>query len=206
VFRVNGPDMTPLRISDVMRQLMATASQEPTITIGRILQIFGVRGFAFLILILSLLNIVIFMIPFSSILFGVPMVILAAQIVLGLHAPIFPLALRHQTVKRETLMGGLSKSIYGIESIEHYIKPRLMFLTHPALDRVHGGFALLMAALVTMPIPVLNVPPSIALALLAIGMLRRDGIFIGLAYAGGCWCLWIFKSLGHYAHLLTGSS
>ncbi|MFY9288104.1 MAG: exopolysaccharide biosynthesis protein [Alphaproteobacteria bacterium] len=194
----------PPRISDVMRGLMESASTESSVTIGHILQAFGVRGFAFLFLMLSLLNIVIFMVPLISILFGLPMVILAVQIVLGLRAPIFPLLIRKQSIHREALMQGLARSIYGVQKIERYIKPRLMFLTHPVLDRVHGIATLMMAAMVSMPIPVFNVPPSIAIMFIALGLLERDGIFIIIGYGIGFWCLWLFQSIGHYAHTLTG--
>jgi len=193
----------PQRISDIMRQLMDTAATEGTVTVGYLLHMFGVRGFAFLLLMLSLLNIVIFMVPFISILFGLPMVILAVQMVLGLHAPIFPQVTRRQTIQRVALTQGLQRALYGVEKIENYIKPRLMFLTHPFFNRVHGMLALILAVMVTLPIPLFNVPPSIGLALLAIGMLQRDGIFILLAYTVGFWCLILFKSLGHIAHALT---
>ena len=187
-------------ISDLIRQLIATPSDEDRVTIGYILQLFGVRGFAFLLLMLSLLNVVIFMIPFSSFLFGLPMVILSVQMVLGFKAPIFPYVIRRQTIPRAALMQGLQRALYGMEKVERYIKPRWMFLTHPSLDRVHGLLALIMAILVTLPIPLFNIPPSLGLGMLAIGMLQRDGLFIVLAYAIGVWCFLLFRSLGHLAH------
>jgi len=192
------------RISDLMRQLKDTAAHEESISVGHILQVFGVRGFAFLLLMLALLNIVIFMVPGISVLFGLPMVVLAAQMVLGFRAPVFPRFIRRRTIQRATLLQGIDRAIYGVEKIERYIKPRLMFLTHPYLYRLHGLIALIMAVMVALPIPVFNVPPSFGLAFLAIGLLERDGVFILLGYAVGAWCLWLFKSLSHFAHSLTG--
>ncbi len=178
---------------------MDKAAKEESVSIGSILHLFGVRGFAFLLLMLALLNIVIFMVPFISILFGLPMVILAAQMVLGFHAPIFPAFIRRLTIQRGPLMQGLDRALYGVEKIERYIKPRFLFLTHPALTRMHGLVALIMAVMVVLPIPLFNVPPSVGLAFLAIGMLERDGIFILIAYAIGTGCLFLFKSLSHFA-------
>jgi hypothetical protein len=135
------------------------------------------------------------------------MVILAAQMVLGFHAPVFPAFIRRQTIQREALVKGLDRALYGVEKIERYIKPRALFLTHPALNRLHGLAALVMAVMVTLPIPLVNVPPSVGLAFLAIGMLQRDGIFILLAYVIGMGCLLLFKSLlGHITHSVAGSS
>jgi hypothetical protein len=193
----------PNRISDILRRLRDTAAHGDTVSVGHILHIFGMRGFAFLLLTLALLNIVIFMVPFVSLLFGLPMVILAAQMVLGVQTPIFPSALRHRTVPAAALTRGLSVAIEGLEKIERYIKPRLGFLSAPELYRVHGFVAMVLAVMVTLPIPVVNVPPSIALALLGIGMLQRDGYFVIGAYAIGWWCLVLFRSLSHIAHVLT---
>lgn len=178
---------------------MDKASNEESITFGTILHMFGVRGFAFLLLILSLLNIVIFMIPFSSILFGLPMVILSSQMIIGFHAPIFPAFLRRRTVQRDTVKAGLERAVYGVMKIEKYIRPRATFLTHPPLIRLHGLLALMLAMMVTLPVPLFNVPPAVGLALLAIGILERDGMFVVLAYAIGFGCLFLFKSLSHLA-------
>lgn len=194
-----SPPTSPQCISEIIRLLQDKTAQEQTISVGTILHMFGLRGFAFLLLMLALLNIVIFMIPFSSILFGLPMVILSAQIVLGLREPIFPGFLRRRTFRREALRLGLARALYGIVKIEHYIKPRYTLLTHPGFTRLHGVLALMLAVMVTLPIPLFNVPPSLGIAFLAIGLLQRDGVFIMLAYAVGAICLMLFRSLGHIA-------
>lgn len=186
--------------------LMDKATHEESVSVGSILHLFGVRGFAFLLLMLALLNIVIFIVPFISVLFGLPMVILSVQMVLGFHAPIFPAFIRRQMIQREALVQGVGRAVYGVEKIEHYIKPRGLFLTHPKLTRLHGLVALAMSVMVILPIPLFNVPPSVGLVFLAIGMLERDGFFILLAYIIGGVCLCLFKSLlGHIAHSMANS-
>jgi hypothetical protein len=182
---------------------MADAMHQEHVSIGHILQVFGTRGFAFLLLMLSLLNIVIFMVPLISLLFGIPMIILAAQLVIGLPAPVFPLVVQQRTIPRDALVQGLERAMAITNKTERYIRPRLRFLSLPAIDRVHGLFALVMAIMVAIPIPLFNVPPSVALALLAVGMLEKDGVFIILAYGVGAWCLVLFESLDRVAHSLN---
>lgn len=186
-----------------MRSLLGRVSDNENVRVGTILQALGVQGFAFLILTLSLLNIFIFMVPFLSLLFGIPMIILSGQMVVGLHTPIFPRLIRYRTIPSPIVVKGLNQTIHGMEKIERYIKPRLSFLSSPRLERFHGMTALILSIMVSIPIPFFNIPPSLALALLAIGLLERDGFFIVLAYSLGFWCLILFKSLGHIAHALT---
>ena len=146
------------------------------------------------------------MVPLISIIFGLPMIILSAQMVVGMRTPIFPKFIRNQTIQREVLVQGIGKCVRGLETIERYIKPRFALLSYPILDRVHGLMALTMAILVTLPIPLFNILPSLALAILAVGLLQRDGLLISAAYAVAAWCLILFKSLGHLAHHLTTAS
>ena len=190
----------PDKISDLLRRLSHLAAAEDAVTVGRILHFAGLRGFACLLLVLATLNVVIFMVPFLSLFLGLPMVILAVQMVIGLHAPIFPRVLRRQKIRREPLLHGLKRAIPGMEKIEHYIKPRLTFLLAPLAMRLHALTAMVLAMMITLPIPVVNVPPSIVLILLSIGILQRDGLFVIASYTGTIWCLLLFRSLSHILH------
>ena len=173
------------------------------VTVGHMLILFGVRGFAFLIFVLALMNIVIFMVPGLSLVFGLPMVILAVQMVLGFRTPLFPSFIRARTVSRAVLTHGLDLGIRGMGRVEHLIKPRFGFLAEHHMDRIHSLLALLMAVLMAIPIPLLNLAPSFGLIVLALGMMQRDGLFISGAYAIALWSLWLFGSLGHVAHTLV---
>ena len=189
----------PHKVTELLRHLLDETAEVQHVTVGRILHIFGMRGFACLFLVLALLNIVIFMIPMVSIVFGVPMIVLAVQMILGLKTPIFPPAIRHHTLPRARLVHGLNLAIVWIGKVERYIKPRFAVVSDPVFTRVHGMVLLFLAVMVALPIPLFNVPPSLAVAFLAIGILQRDGLFILLGYATGVWCLVLFHSLSRAA-------
>ncbi|MGE3623384.1 MAG: exopolysaccharide biosynthesis protein [Bdellovibrionales bacterium] len=195
---------TPEKISDLMQRLMEEAAQSDRVQVGHVLALCGVKGFAFLLLILSILNVVIFMVPFLSFFLGLPMVLLAAQMVIGLTSPVFPTILLRQKIRREPFIAGVSRAVRGLVAIEHYIKPRLKFLSSSPLMRMHAFVALGLAIMVTLPLPVVNVPPSVALIFLAVGILQRDGYFILAAYTIAVWCAWLFKSLGQAMMTASG--
>lgn len=185
-----------------MRTLQANVARGD-VTVGQLLHWFGVRSFACLIFLLALLNIVIFMVPGFSLVFGLPLVILTVQMVLGFRTPLFPAFLRRRTIKGQALIKGLAMGEKGMRRIEHLIRPRLRVVAGPYMDRVHSFLALLLAVLMALPIPVLNLSPSFGLILLALGMMQRDGLFIAAAYGVGGWSLWLFGSLGRVAHFLV---
>jgi len=190
-------------ITDILRELKETMSGGKTLTVGVLVKHFGVRGFAFLLLVPALLNIVIFMVPGLSLLLGLPIVILTVQMVLGLRAPLLPGFVRQRTISRAALAKGLDIAIAGMLRAEPLIKPRLPFLAGPHLDRLHSFLALLLSVLMAMPIPILNLSPSFGLVVLALGMMQRDGFFIVGAYVLAGWSLWLYGSIGHIAHVLA---
>ncbi len=186
-------------LSSLVRRMERSLPADESITVGQFLCFLGVHGFVFFILVLALLNIFIFMLPGFSIFFGVPMVILAVQMVLGLRAPIFPSFVQKQRLKGAYLHRGLDLAAQALEKIEPFIKPRLLVMTSPAIIRIHSLVALVLAFMVAIPVPLLNLPPSFGAILLAVGLMQRDGLFICGAYLFAGWSFWLYESLGRAA-------
>lgn len=172
-------------------------------TVGHVLQIFGVRGFGFLIFLLALMNIVMFMVPGLSLILGLPLIIVTVQMVLGFRTPLIPAFVRRRTINRALLMRGLDVGSRSMVALEKHFRPRLWLIAGHHMDRLHSVLALFMAVLMTLPIPFVNLPPSLGLIALALGMIQRDGLFIISSYLIATWCLWLFGSLGHAAHVLA---
>ena len=200
----SSPEPTPDTISALIRHLDETLPPDGDISAEDFLSLLGVHGFVFLLLILAALNIVIFIIPGLSILFGVLMVIVAVQMLIGQDSVIVPAFLRRRRISVSALHRGLAPTSRMIGKIEKVIKPRLFFLTHPVLFRVHALLALLLALMVSIPIPFIHIPPSIGIILLSLGLVQRDGFFIIGAALFGLWSLSLYESLGRMAQGLMG--
>lgn len=193
----------PETISDLLRKLSANIDGGEDVTIGQMLELFGVRGFAFLLFVFPLLNIAIFIVPGVSTFFGIPMIFFAVQMVAGLKTPVFPKVILGKAIKRSVLKRGLEIGINFMNKVEGVIRPRFLFLFGAKMDRVHGILAILLAVLMSFPFPFVNLPPSLGLVVLSLGIMQRDGLFIVGAYAIAFWSLWILQSLGHVAHMLV---
>lgn len=198
------PAAKPDTASSLVRHLETILPEGEDLTVGQFLPLLGVHGFVFFILVLGLLNIAIFMLPGLSIVFGIPMVIMAVQMLLGLQAPVFPAYVHNHPIKGSLLRKGLSIAAAALERIEPAIKPRLCFLTHRSIIRLHSVAALLLAFMVAIPIPFINIPPTIGIILLSIGLMQRDGLFIVSAYVFGAWSFWLYESLGRAAQGIVG--
>ncbi len=103
----------------------------------------------------------------------------------GFRAPIVPKFISKRTFQIDSFRRLVDKSIPFIEKIEQYVKPRWLFLTLPPISFLVGLVVVGLACIVMLPLPLSNLPPAIALLILSIGLLERDGviIFIGIAVA-----------------------
>ena len=202
--KVDEPSSQPDTVSSLVRHLEQTLPEDKDITVRALLESLGVYGFVVLLLMLAILNVAIFMLPGLSIIFGIPMVILSVQMLIGQKTPVFPAFIRTRTIPANLLHKGLDIAVIALQKIEPRIKPRWLLLTHPAVMSVHSLLALSLAFMVAIPVPFINLPPTFGVILLTIGLLQRDGLFIVLAYTIALWSFHLYQSLGQAAQNLVG--
>ena len=196
--RHNRPDT----VSSLIRHLEETLPEDQDMTIGQFLGLLGVHGFVFFLLVLSMLNVIIFMVPGLSILFGVPMVILVVQMLLGINAPIFPAVICERQIRSTVLQKGLLHAAMAVEKVERFIRPRMLILTNANVIWLHSLIALLLGFMVALPVPLLNLPPTFGMMCLCMGLMQRDGVFVIAAYTLAAWSFWLYQSIGTAAHSL----
>jgi hypothetical protein len=114
---------------------------------------------------------------------GAPLVLLAPQVALGRHAPWLPRAVRERTMSTAELRRVAGKIIPSLEKVEKVSRPRIGFLFGPVGDRVIGVVCTVLALVLILPIPLGNVLPAIALSLLSLALVTRDGVLALGGYA-----------------------
>jgi hypothetical protein len=121
-------------------------------------------------------------IPGISTLFGVPQIVLALQMLAGFERPWLPVWLLEKSIARADFERMIDHSMPVLVRVERYLKPRAAALTGPFVERLMGLVFLVLAAVVSLPIPLGNQPPAVAIAVVALGLTARDGVFV----AAGC--------------------
>ncbi|MBM3603300.1 MAG: exopolysaccharide biosynthesis protein [Alphaproteobacteria bacterium] len=166
------------RLSDVLSELAETWSQ-PRISVGQLIQALEDRGLIGLLLILAVAN-VIPNPPGTSAVLGLPMLYLSWQMMRG-GMPWLPQFLAARSFDIDHFRTVVARTTPRLNRVERLLRPRLPSLSSPAAFRILGAVCLLLSVVLAMPIPFGNLLPAAAIAIIALGALERDGLWI----AGG---------------------
>ena len=164
-----------LPLSQVLRHL----AEEPgadRISIGDLLTALGDRAVAALLFVFAVPNIVPTP-PGASTILGAPLLILAVQLTFG-RRPWLPAVVRRQSMSRVDYQSLAARITPWLERAERLLRPRWSFLALPPMEYLIGLVCLLLAIVLVLPIPLGNIPPAIAISLMALGILERDGLWV----------------------------
>lgn len=146
------------------------------IALGDLVGILGDRAFGALLLILSIPNIL--PVPGLSTATGLPMLLIGAQIAAGRDRPWLPRRLATLTLERDAFLRVIAKAKPHVDRLERHLRPRLPAVTAPAVERLLGLAVMVLAGILALPIVFGNQPPALAIALIALGLIEKDGAFV----------------------------
>ncbi|MCR5879475.1 exopolysaccharide biosynthesis protein [Phenylobacterium sp. J367] len=135
--------------------------------------------------------------PGVSAVLGLPLLLFSAQFMLGMRRPWLPGALADRAIRGRDVKAMAERVVPMLLRIERLLHPRLTFLAHGPFARLVGVVAFVLSVIVFLPVPFGNILPSLAIAVLGLGLVERDGLalLIGGAVAGAS--LALLAWLGH---------
>jgi len=170
----------PRRLSDLFAQL-AKDAQGP-VSLGHIRDALGNRSFAPLLVLFAAFNLLPLP-PGASAVLGVPLIIVSAQMVYGAKQTWLPAAVANRSLNADTFRSTMEWIIPRLIRIERVIRPRYWPFWRRRGDRIIGLLALVLAIVVTLPIPLGNWLPAFATALLGLALSERDGLLLAVGGA-----------------------
>ena len=171
------------------------------IQIGQLIDALQDRAFGLILLILALPCAVPFLYGIPQAV-SVPLVFVAAQIMIGRHKLWMPEKVRARSFSREAFQDMAQQAAPYIRWFEIFAKPRLVALTKGPIERLLGVFLLMFSASIAVPLPLTNTVPGIAVGIVALGFIERDGFLIIMGTILGT--IWVTMLVG--AAILFGSA
>ncbi len=170
-------------IATVLKRLTDSAGGE-TLTLDEAIETLGDRAYGLAMLLLALpMAVPISAIPGISTVFGIPLILIAAQLMLGRPRPWLPRWLGSKSFARADLSRILAKALPWLERGERILRPRLLPLIGAMAERCIGAVCAFMALVMSLPIVLGNQPPAVAISLFALALIGRDGLFVILGLA-----------------------
>jgi hypothetical protein len=164
------------RVSEVLRALIG-AHQEPRITVRQLRDALGDRAYGVLFFIFAFPNLAP-MPPGVSTIFAIPLLLLSAQFFLGASFPYFPRWLGERSFARADFEKALNRIRPTLRRIERLLQPRLLWLTSHTGERILGALFFILAFVMCLPIPLGHWFPAVAICIMALALVERDGLVL----------------------------
>ncbi|HEX3485121.1 MAG TPA: exopolysaccharide biosynthesis protein [Micropepsaceae bacterium] len=194
-----GP-VRPPRTSELLREF-AESLKSDRVTLAEIVSGLGDRGLGVLIAIFALPNILPSTVPFGNVATGIPPLIFAVQLLLGVDHLILPGFMGRWKVGTHWLRALAPKVASVLSWFERLLTPRLEWVTVPRAERFIGIVAIVLAMVSTLPIPFGHNLPALGLVLIGLGLIERDGLAIligaGIGLLGSILLALVIFGLAH---------
>ena len=181
-----------LSILQILEDFVATHREE-RISVRQLVNHVGEHGLLLLLLIFALFCAIPLPIPGIHVFLSMPLFYVTIQQMAGRRTLWLPDKVLDSTLPRHGFVTMVTKITPWFTWLSSYLKPRMQGISDGIWYRIMGFVALFITCIIVIPLPLTNVVPSLSIAMIALGMLCRDGIatLIG-TLAGLLWCAaWI---------------
>ena len=171
--------------SELLRRSIETRRTERA-TVGEILAALGDRAFGIMIVLLVLPTLIPGPpIPGYSFAFAVAIALVASQLARGFDQPVLPGWWLRRSFNRAWLDAVLRRAAPFLKRVERVAHTRPSRWTTRQGERRIGGLVIAVAAALAVPVPLGNTPPGLALLVLGIGLIERDGRLLAAGVLAG---------------------
>lgn len=168
--------MSSARTSDVLTVLAEQESDR--LTVGDIVAVLRDRAFALLIVILGLPN-CLPMPPPIPLVCGFLLLLVACQIIAGMSSPWLPKMLLARSVARSDVERAAKRAVPLLKRLERWSRPRLSLFETPLGMRTVGVIVLTLSLALIVAAPFIGqIPLGIAICLVGLGLVERDGLLV----------------------------
>ncbi len=169
-----------VRTSRILRDLLEK-NPDKSFTVQKIVDsIGGTSAFGTSLLAFSIPEVLPIPIPGLFTVVVIPTGIISAQMIAGNKHLKLPKFLLKRSIPRKALATAIHAILPFLEKTEKYVKPRWQWAVHPASKRFIGAFIFLLALAIALPVPGTNMPLAIAIFIISLGLIEKDGMMITL--------------------------
>ncbi|MGB4191048.1 MAG: exopolysaccharide biosynthesis protein [Rickettsiales bacterium] len=162
--------------SQLFNELVNKAKAKKDISFGEINEHLSERGFAILMILFAIPVMV--PIPGLSTVLGLPLIVFAMQMAMGMEKPFLPKWLSQKKISSAHLIYSIEKSNKYFIKIEKFLHPRLSYFNSSSGEKIIGIISLICSITISLPIWGGNALPSLGILIMSFGLLGKDGVAV----------------------------
>lgn len=172
------------------------AVDDPILPMHELVGTFGERGFGALLLILGLLSAVIGVIPGTTTLLGIPILIIGVQLLFRRDELWLPGWILKRDLPRPAFAEAAAKVKGRLQRVERFSRPRLSFMSTDLSEALIGLMCVVWAGVLMLPLIGFNLVPSLIVAAFGFGLMQKDGVVMLIGWVGSVgmalftWAVW----------------
>lgn len=170
--------------SDLLRAF-AAARGTGEVGVREIADALGGRSFGLLLLVLALPAWIPVLPPGVPSVFGAAIVVVAGQMLLGRPTPWLPGFADRLGMPADRFRRLAGRTTPWLARIETVCRPRLRHLADGPAGRLAALWVMVLALAICVPVPMTNSGPALSIAVMALGLLERDGLVVAAGAALG---------------------
>lgn len=158
--------------------LLHELMEDETVTLGELRDRLARRGFGLLMIVLALPTLIPILPPGSAAFIGLLYILLSLQMLFGKDEPWLPARLSRYRLSARTITALRTRGVPFLRRVERFSRPRPLLLDERIVSRGVALVVLVLGIILLSPLPFLNTLPALAVLLIGVGLLNRDGAFI----------------------------
>lgn len=150
--------------------------------LGELINAFGERGFGALMLFFGLLSVAIGIIPGTTTILGLPLLLMGVQLTIRQDQLWLPRWALRRSIERQTYRQGVAKVLPRLRKMERLSRPRLSVMTSELSEVLIGIATVLLAIILMLPLWGGNLVPALIISTFGFGLMQRDGLAIVIGW------------------------
>ncbi|MDW8106302.1 MAG: exopolysaccharide biosynthesis protein [Armatimonadota bacterium] len=173
------------RLSELFARTL-DANEDGVVVLGEVLDRAGDRGYGFLLIFLAIPAFIPVLPPGTSGVIGALMILVALQMLFGMKQPWFPRRWRQKVLSPKTVQVLQTHGVALLRKFEKISHPRgRRFIRNGAILRLSAMVVILLALVLSSPMPFMNTLPALGVLLIGIGLANHDIYFLGAGWLIG---------------------
>ncbi len=195
----NAEDPPVETLSSILSAALDT-NQDSFVTVGEIADRVEERGFGLFLILLALPTMIPVLPPGASAITGALYALLGIQMLMGMHEPWLPGRVRNYRLSPKALNLLQKRGVRFMQRVERMSRPRWLFAERKAVLRSVALIIIGIGIILFLPLPFMNTLPGLAMAVIGIGFINRDYLFVS---TGSFTSLTLIGIVVFFGHLLV---